>query len=76
MITDSQKSKVQMKDNQYSGNKERKEKKIDISISNHEIGFLNFLGFIAFKILVTFRSLLIRTYALALCHIIKKFVCF
>ena len=60
MITDSQKSKVQMKDNQYNGNKERKEKKIDISISNHEIGFLNFLGFIAFKILVTFRSLLIR----------------
>ena len=49
-----------MKNNENRGNKERKEKKIDISISNHEIGFLNFLGFIAFKILVTFRSLLIR----------------
>ena len=49
-----------MKNNQYRGNKERKEEKIDISISNDEIGFLNFLGFIAFKILVTFRSLLIR----------------
>ena len=32
----------------------KKEEKLDISISNHEIGFLNFLRFIAFTILVTF----------------------
>ena len=43
MVTDSQKSKVQMKNNEDRGNREKKEEKLDISVSNHEIGFLNFL---------------------------------
>ena len=43
MVTDSQKSKVQMKNNKDKGNREKKEEKLDISISNQEIGFLNFL---------------------------------
>ena len=37
----------------------KKEEKLYTSISNHEIGFLNFLRFIAFTILVTFKSLLL-----------------
>ena len=36
--------------------KRRKEEKLDTSISNDEIGSLNFLRFIAFTILVTFKS--------------------
>ena len=40
---DSQKSKVQMKNNKDRGNREKKEEKLDTSISSHEIGFLNFL---------------------------------
>ena len=36
MVTDSQKSKVQMKNNEYRGNREKKEEKLDISVSNHE----------------------------------------
>ena len=60
MITDTQKSKVKMKNKESRENGEKKEKKIDISISNHVNGFLNFLGFIAFTILVTFESHIIR----------------
>ena len=37
----------------------KKEEKLDISNSNHEIGFLNFLRFIAFTILVTLKILLL-----------------
>ena len=53
-------AKVQMKNNQDRGNREKKEEKLDTSISNHETGFLDFLRFIAFRILVTFKSFLIR----------------
>ena len=61
MVTDSQKSKVQMKNNEGRGNTEKKEEKLDISVSNHETGFLNFLKiYIAFTILVSFKSFLIR----------------
>ena len=40
--------------------KEKQEEKLDISISNNEIGFLNFLTFIAFAILVSFKSFVVR----------------
>ena len=43
-----------------TGNREKKEEKLDISVSNHKIGFLNFLRFIAFTILVTFKNFVIR----------------
>ena len=49
-----------MKNNEDRENREKKELKLDISISNHEIGFLNFLRFTAFTILVTFKSFVIR----------------
>ena len=39
---------------------EKKEQNFDISISNHETGFLNFLRFTAFTILMTFKSFVIR----------------
>ena len=51
---------MQKKNNEYKGNSEEKEEKLDISISTHEIGFLNFLRFIAFTILVIFKSFVIR----------------
>ena len=38
----------------------KKEEKPNTSISNHEIGFLNFHRFKAFTILVTFKSFVIR----------------
>ena len=41
-----------MKNNEDRRNREKKEKKIDISISNHESEFLNFDRFIAVTILV------------------------
>ena len=41
-------------------NREKKEEKLDISVSNHEIGFLNFLRFIAFTILGTFKNFVMR----------------
>ena len=58
MITDSQKwgSKT-VKTEEIE---KKKEEKLDISISNHEIGFLNFLRFIAFTILMTFKDFAIR----------------
>ena len=34
----------------------KRKKKLDISISNHEIGLLNFLRFIAFTIFLTFKN--------------------
>ena len=37
----------------------KKEEKVDISISNDEIGFLNFLRFIIFTILATLKVLLL-----------------
>ena len=49
-----------MKNNEDRGNREKKEEKLDISISNHEIGSLNFVRFITFTILVTFKSFIIR----------------
>ena len=49
-----------MKSNVDRGNREKKEDKCCISISNYEIGFLNFLRFIAFAILVAFKSFVIR----------------
>ena len=49
-----------MKKNEDIGNREKKEEKLDTSISNHEIGFLNFLRIIAFIILVTFKCFVIR----------------
>ena len=49
-----------MKNNEDGGHREKKEEKLDISISNHETGFLNFLMFIAFTILVTFKNFVIR----------------
>ena len=49
-----------MKNNEDRRNREKKEEKLYISVSNHEIGFLNFLRFIAFTILVTFKNFVIR----------------
>ena len=49
-----------MKNDEGRRNREKKEEKLDISISNHENGFLNFLRFIAFTIVVTFKSFVIR----------------
>ena len=50
-----------MKNNEDRGNREKKKEKLDTSISNHETAFLNFLRFIAFTILVTFKSFVIRS---------------
>ena len=58
--------------NEDRENREKKEEKLGTSISNHEISFLNFLRFIAFAILVTFKSLVIRLKALVLCQKIKN----
>ena len=57
MITDSQKCKWK---NEDRGNREKKEENLDISISNHEIGFLNFLRYIVSTTLVTFKNFAIR----------------
>ena len=54
MITDSQKK------NENRRNREKKEERLDISISNHEI-------------LVTFKYFIIRPEVLILCHKIKRF---
>ena len=50
-----------MKSNENRGNREKKEDKFHISTSNHEIGFLSFLRFIVFTILVAFKSFVIRS---------------
>ena len=40
---------------------EKKEKwKLDVSVSNHETGFLNFLTLIAFTVLVTLKNVVVR----------------
>ena len=65
MITDSQKSKVQMKNNEDRGNREKKEEKLDSSISNHETVFLIFLKFIAFTIAVNLKSFVIRSLSIS-----------
>ena len=49
-----------MKNHEDRRNREKKEEKLDTSISNNEIGFLNFHRFIAFTILVTFKNFVIR----------------
>ena len=67
---DSQKGKWK---NEHRRNREKKEEKLDISIPNREIRFLNFLRFIAFTILGTFKNFVIKPEALVLCHNIKKF---
>ena len=69
MITDSQKCKWK---NELKENRGKKEEKLDISISNHENRFLNFLRVIAFTILGTFKNFVIRTEELVLCQNIKK----
>ena len=48
-----------MKNNEDRENREKNEEKLDTSISNHEIGLLNFHRFIAFTILVTSKILLL-----------------
>ena len=49
-----------MENNEDRGNREKKEEKLDISISNHETGFFNFLKLIAFTILVAFKNFVVR----------------
>ena len=49
-----------MKNTEDRGNREKEEEKLDISLSNHEIVFLNFLRFRAFTILVIFKIFVIR----------------
>ena len=49
-----------MKNNEDIGNREKKEEKLDSSISNHEIGYLHFHRFTAFTILATFKSFVTR----------------
>ena len=69
MITDSQMCKWKI---EHRENREKKEEKLDISVSNHEIRFLNFLRFIAFTILGTFTNFIIRPEALVLCDNLKN----
>ena len=45
-----------MKRNEGGRNREKKKEKLGSSISNHEIGFLNSLRFIAFTILMIFKK--------------------
>ena len=49
-----------MKNNEDRRDREKKEEKLDTSISNHETGFLSFLRFRAFTILVTSKSFVFR----------------
>ena len=56
-----------------TGNREKKEEKLDISVSNHKIGFLNFVRFMAFTSYVTFKNFVIKPYTLVLFHNINKF---
>ena len=51
-----------------TGNREKKKEKFDILDSNHKTGFLNFLRFIAFTVLVTFENFVIRPSTLVLFH--------
>ena len=57
-----------MKNNEDKKYRKKKEEKLDILISLHQIGFWNFLRFIAFTNLVAFKILL-----LILCHNKEKF---
>ena len=72
MITDSQ-MKMKRKGGMTEEIEKNEEEKLDASISNHEIGFVNFLRFTTFTILVTCKSFVIRPYALVLRHSIKRF---
>ena len=49
-----------MENNEDRRNREKKEEKLDISISNHGTGFFNFLKLIAFTILVAFKNFVVR----------------
>ena len=49
-----------MKNNEDRGNRGKKQETLDISISNYKKEFFNFLRFIAFTILATFESFVIR----------------
>ena len=74
MITDSQKGKRKNADEKMkTENREKKEEKLDISISDHKIRLLNFLRFIAFTILRAFKNFIIRPETLVLCRNIEKF---
>ena len=58
MITDSQKCEWKIIKTEYI--EKKKEDKLDVTISNHETGFLNLFRFIAFTILVTFKNFVSR----------------
>ena len=49
-----------MKNNEGRGSRRKKKEKLDISISNYKIGFLNFLKVLSFSILMTFKNFVIR----------------
>ena len=49
-----------MKNNEDGGHREKNDEKPDISISHYKNELYNFLRFIAFTILVTFKSSVIR----------------
>ena len=49
-----------MKSNEDRENREKKEDKFHNSIPDHKIGFLRFLRFIEFTILLAFKSFVIR----------------
>ena len=49
-----------MKNNEGRGRRRKKKEKLDISISNYKIGFLNFLKVLSFSILMTFKNFVIR----------------
>ena len=53
---------MQIENNEDRLNREKKVKKVDISISKHEIGLLNFLRFITSIIFAIFK----RTFAITL----------
>ena len=53
--------------------KKKRNRDLRLSISNREIRFLNFIKFIAFTILGTFKNFVIKPEALVLCHNMKKF---
>ena len=50
-----------MRNNEDRGKRQKKEEKLDASVSNHEIGLLKFLRFIAFATLMTFKNFAMRS---------------
>ena len=61
-----------MGNNEDRGNRKKKEEKFDISISNHETGFLNFHRFIAFTTSCDSQKFYYQTLRLVLYHNIKN----